>query len=327
VGRRRRRGWAPLSLAVDVRAEFVASGAVPFTVDVDLAVPSGETMVLLGPSGSGKTLVLETVAGYHPHEGRVRRDGADITDRPPEARGFGFVFQDYALFPHRTVRENVAFGLRYHEDGRDPDAVLARLGVADLADRYPETLSGGERQRVALARALAIRPAALLLDEPLSALDPPTRRSLRADVADVLADVTALYVTHDRTTARVLADRVAVVADGRIVQSGPPAAVFESPASAFVARFTGANVLVRGGETVAIRPEHVVLSPPDPDVAARVERVVREDAVHRVSLAVGDDVVDAFAADPPAVGDRVGVSLPPARVTVLDGRDGRRGAR
>jgi ABC-type Fe3+/spermidine/putrescine transport system ATPase subunit len=229
-------------LDVAVRAAFTAEGADRFEVSADLSVADGETLVVLGPSGSGKSLLLETVAGFHDHEGRVALSGRDLTDEPPEERGLGFVFQDYALFPHMTVRENVAFGGRYH-DARDPDDLLAEFGVADLADRYPPTLSGGESQRVALARALAVRPEAFLLDEPLSALDVPTRQTLREVLADALADQTAVYVTHNRTTARAVADRVAVIREGAIVQTGTPEEIFERPASPFVARFTGANCL------------------------------------------------------------------------------------
>ncbi|WP_137284451.1 ABC transporter ATP-binding protein [Halorussus salinisoli] len=240
-----------MTLEIDVSAAFTAEGADRFEVTADLSVADGETLVVLGPSGSGKSLLLETVAGFHDHEGRVALSNRDLTDVPPEDRGLGFVFQDYALFPHMTVRENVAFGGNYHET-RDPDDLLAEFGVADLADRYPPTLSGGESQRVALARALAVRPDAFLLDEPLSALDVPTRQTLREVLADVLADQTAVYVTHNRTTARAIADRVAVIRDGEIVQTGTPEAVFECPDSPFVARFTGANCLELDGGALTV---------------------------------------------------------------------------
>ncbi|MFB6082003.1 MAG: ABC transporter ATP-binding protein [Halanaeroarchaeum sp.] len=305
-----------MSLSADVVATFT-DGRTVFEVDAAVHVEAGETLVLLGPSGSGKTLLLETVAGFHPHEGRVHVDGRDVTADPPEARDLGLVFQDYALFPHLTARENVAFGARYHPDARDPDDLLAAMGVGDLADRTPGTLSGGEKQRVSLARALAIRPRAFLLDEPLSALDAPTRASLRADLADVLADETALYVTHDRTTARALGDRIAVVHDGTIHQVGTPSAVFERPADDFVARFTGANLVPgsavgRDVEGFAIRPEHVELGAADTDHRAEVVRVVREDAAYRVTVRLDGTTLDAFATTPPD-GDTVGVTLPAER--------------
>lgn len=306
-----------MTFDIDVAATFTAEGADRFRVAADLSVADGETLVLLGPSGSGKSLLLETVAGFHDHEGRVALGGSELTDRPPEDRGLGFVFQDYALFPHMSVRENVSFGGKYH-DTRDPDELLAEFGVAELADRYPPTLSGGESQRVALARALAVRPDAFLLDEPLSALDVPTRQTLREVLADVLADETAIYVTHNRTTARAIADRVAVIRDGGIVQTGSSEEIFERPSSPFVARFTGANCLeLDGGDLVtpdgslsfggerdrragdathlAVRPEHVELDPQSPDFAAPVERVVREEGRDRIALDVAGQRLDAYA--------------------------------
>ena len=353
-----------MSLEVSVRSRFVAPGAEPFEVDADLAVETGETLVVLGPSGSGKTLLLETVAGYHDHEGRVLARGEDVTDEPPERRGFGYVFQDYALFPHMTIRENVAFGTRYVEDARDPDDLLAELGIAHLAERTPPTLSGGEAQRVALARSLAIRPSVVLLDEPLSALDVPTRETLRTELSEIVADVTALYVTHNRTTARELGDRIAVMRAGRVVQVGEPEAVFERPDTAFVARFTGSNCVpsstwsgairasadegvapdsapdgdgppAREGSTtgspdagtvLAIRPEHVVVG--DGGVAATVRRVTREDFGVRVALERGGSTVEAYTTSPPDVGDETAVRFPADRVTRVpdEGEDDRNGA-
>ncbi|MFB6106287.1 MAG: ABC transporter ATP-binding protein [Halobacteriaceae archaeon] len=321
-----------MSLAVDVAAAFDAAGADRFAVEAAFEVPAGETLVVLGPSGSGKSLLLEVLAGFHPHEGTVTRDGERLDDRPPERRELGFVFQDYALFPHMTARENVAFGQRYRESRRDADALLDALGVARVADRFPPTLSGGEAQRVAVARALAVDPSVLLLDEPLSSLDPPTRQALRADLADVLADVTAVYVTHDRTTARALGDSIAVLRAGGVVQRGSPEDVFDRPASPFVARFTGSNVVTlsdgplrdavadgRPGDVVAVRPEHVVLGGAGP--TGTVERVVREESAHRVTVALGGTRLDALTADPPAVGAGVPVAVPPGRAAVVGADD------
>ena len=339
-------------LRADVSATFTADGADAFTVDAAVAVDPGESLVVLGPSGSGKSLLLETLAGFHDHEGGVELGGDPVHDRPPEARGFGFVFQDYALFPHMTVRDNAAYGTRYVDDAADPDALLAELGVADLAGRYPPTLSGGEKQRVALARALAVRPDVMLLDEPLAALDVPTRQSLRDDLVEVLDDVTAVYVTHNRTTARAVADRIAVMRGGRIVQAGTPEDVFERPASPMVAEFVGANVLpaaaLRGAvdlpadaDSVAVRPEHVAVDA-DGALSGEVVRAVREDAAHRVlvdldAAGVGDEPgagdgrgpsadarpdggdarLSLFSADPPATGERVRLSVAADRVTAF----------
>ena len=317
-----------MGLSGDVTAMFTAVGAEPFTVDVDFSVESGETLVVLGPSGSGKSLLLETVAGFHEHVGTITFDGRDLTTVPPERRDFGFVFQDFALFPHMTVRENVEYGTRYHDQTREVESLLDELGVAALADRYPPTLSGGEKQRVALARSLAIQPKAILLDEPLASLDVPTRQSLRDDLTDVLENVTALYVTHNRTTARAIADHIVVMHDGTVVQSGPAETVFERPASPMVARFTGANV-IDIAETpslqraldpslteghVAIRPEAVILDPKEGEVRGTVEHVVREDAVFRVTIRVDDSLLDAFVNDPPRVGARLNLRFPQERL-------------
>jgi ABC-type Fe3+/spermidine/putrescine transport system ATPase subunit len=340
-----------VDLTADVRSTFTAPGAEPFTVDASLEVAAGETVVVLGPSGSGKSLLLESVAGFHAHDGVVTHGDREVTDAPPEARDFGFVFQDYALFPHMTVAENVRYGDRYHDETADAEALLADLGIADLADRYPKTLSGGEKQRAALARALYVEPSVLLLDEPLSSLDVPTRDRLRRDMLDVLDGVTSLYVTHDRTTARTLADRILLIDDGEVVQRGTPQEVFDHPTSPFVARFTGSNCVpldadgIReavgapaDAEWLAVRPEDVRLggggshldgetsiddnvavdaSAPADGTTGTVERVVREDATYRVTLSVGNERLEVTTNDPPAVDSVVGVSFDGDSTTVL----------
>jgi len=217
--------------------------------DVQIALSAGaETVALVGPSGAGKTTVLRAIAGLHrPSSGRIALgsdiwfDSARRIDRPPERRSVGLVFQEYALFPHLSVRANVAFG------GRERvDELLERLGIAQLAREKPGRLSGGERQRVAVARALARDPSVLLLDEPLSALDAHTRAEVREQLADVLAElaIPALIVTHDYSDAAALAPRVGVVLDGRLHQLGTPAELLARPADAFVASLTGGNLLV-----------------------------------------------------------------------------------
>lgn len=319
-----------MGLEADVHAQFTAEGTTGFTVDAAIEVETGESLAILGPSGSGKTLLLETVAGFHGHEGSVALDDTPIHDRPPERRDFGFVFQDYALFPHMTVRENVEYGTRYHDEVGDVDQLLEELGVADLAARYPPTLSGGEKQRVALARARAVKPQVMLLDEPLASLDVPTRQSLRKDLADVLTDVTAVYVTHNRTTARAIADRIAVMFDGSIVQTGTPQDVFETPRSERVAQFTGSNTIdldrapslrdhldVPDVGAVSVRPEAIELSKRNGGLDGTVRRVVQEDAASRVTVAIDEATVEAFASQPPTTGETVEVSIPAARVTEL----------
>jgi ABC-type sulfate/molybdate transport systems ATPase subunit len=207
-----------------------------------------ETVALVGPSGAGKTSVLRAIAGLlRPERGRVTLDDevwldtSSSTDMPPEGRSVGLVFQEYALFPHMTVRGNVTFG----RGARRVDELLERLRISHLADQHPHVLSGGERQRVALARALARNPAVLLLDEPLSALDTHTRAAVRAELHDVLreAGLPTLVVTHDFEDAATLADRVGVIVDGRILQLGTAAELVAAPATPFVASFTGATLL------------------------------------------------------------------------------------
>ncbi|MFN3762473.1 MAG: ABC transporter ATP-binding protein, partial [Anaerolineae bacterium] len=221
---------------------------------VHLEVIPGEYFVILGPTGAGKTVLLETIAGLHfPRRGHVFLNGEDVTHVPPERRSVGFVYQDYALFPHLSVAENIAFGLRLRGMGRKAiaarvDELARRLSIHHLLQRRPETLSGGEAQRVALARALAMEPAILLLDEPLSALDPPTREELQRELARLHRELgtTTLHVTHDFEEAVALADRIAVMHQGQIVQVGSPEEVFRRPESEWVARFVGVRNVFRG---------------------------------------------------------------------------------
>jgi 2-aminoethylphosphonate transport system ATP-binding protein len=220
---------------------------------LDLTVAPGEIMALIGPSGSGKTTALRAVAGFvRPARGRVRIGGRDVTALPPYARSIGMVVQNYALFPHMRVYENVAFGLRAR---RAPDDLvqrrvcdcLAMVGMSGFVRRYPRELSGGQQQRVAIARALAIQPQVLLLDEPLSALDAQIRRSMLDELARLhreLPSLTVLYVTHDQTEALTLADRIAILRDGKLVAHGPSQTLYRWPPNRFAAEFLGrANLL------------------------------------------------------------------------------------
>ncbi|WP_244605324.1 ABC transporter ATP-binding protein [Halorhabdus rudnickae] len=228
----------------------VTFGDVPALSDVTLSVADGEFFTLVGPSGCGKTTTLRTVAGFEtPASGSVRIGGRDVAGLAPEQRDVGIVFQNYALFPHMTVRENVAYGLRYRSPpgDADPDERVAELlelvDMAGLEDRQPESLSGGQQQRVALARALAPGPEVLLLDEPLSALDARLREQLRIEVREIQRElgITTIYVTHDQAEALAISDRIAVVNDGRIEQIGTPEDVYRDPATRFVASFVGEN--------------------------------------------------------------------------------------
>ena len=284
-------------------------GAVRAVDALDLAVHEGELLSLLGPSGCGKTTTLNLIAGFvAPSAGRVIVDGQDVTARPPHERGLGVVFQSYALFPHMSVFENVAFGLRERrvaksEIGRRVDEALALVRLQGQGERRPRQLSGGMQQRAALARALVYAPRVLLLDEPLAALDRKLREEMRAELREILREVgiTTVFVTHDQTEALSLSDRIAVMNRGRIEQLGPPRAIYERPATRFVADFIGGSSRLRGrasapdrvdlgagvsvevrlgrllevGEAVelGIRPERVTLAPSAAVLSTGVNRL------------------------------------------------------
>jgi len=334
-----------------------AFGATRACAGVSLTIRSGEFLTLLGDSGCGKTTLLRIVAGFTaPDAGRVLVDGVDVTRRPPADRGMGFVFQSYALFPTKTVAQNIAFALKV----RGRPAAERRARVEDLAatmeldgllDRFPHELSGGQQQRVALARALAPAPPILLLDEPLSALDARIRAKLRAELRALVRrlGLTAIYVTHDQDEALALSDRIAVMRAGSILQVDTPQAIYHRPASAFVARFVGTSNLVEGevrdggldvdgalwplphgiggrrNVTVAWRPEAIEIAP----AGERTDGLVAEVAattflggLDRIKLRLGGRslLVDrASGAAPLAIGTRVLLAPDPARAVVLPG--------
>ncbi len=223
--------------------------------DVDVIVDVGETVVVLGPSGSGKSTLLRVVAGLlAPNAGTVSWRGTDLQNTPPHQRQFGLMFQDLALFPHRSVAGNVAFGLEMTGENAIEESVAAALtlvGLGDRGGRAVDTLSGGEQQRVALARSLAPRPRLLMLDEPLGSLDRILRESLTADLRAIFdgLDTAVLYVTHDQDEALAIADRVVILNEGRIVQAGPPEEVWRRPSNEFVARFLGWTTFASVEET------------------------------------------------------------------------------
>jgi molybdate transport system ATP-binding protein len=256
-----------VSERLDVRIQARLNG---FTLDVAWTAGDGVS-VLFGPSGSGKTLTLQCLAGLvRPDAGRIVVDGRVLFDSaagihvPPQERRLGYVFQGHALFPHLTVRSNVAFGLRRRppaERDRRTAEVVGRLGLAGLENRYPRELSGGQRQRVALGRALAIEPALVLLDEPLSALDLPLRRALRDELQAILADwrMPAVLVTHDFSEAYQLGDRVVIYEAGRVRQSAPRGDLLWRPASESVARILGFRNLLRG-TVIEVCPTHLLVA-------------------------------------------------------------------
>jgi iron(III) transport system ATP-binding protein len=289
---------------VSKRFSHGVKGDVYAARDVRLDVAAGEFVTLLGPSGCGKTTTLRMIAGFEvPDAGRVRFGAEDVTDLPANRRGIGFVFQNYALFPHLSVFENVAYGLQVRgrapsDIAREAGDVLSLVGLAGYERQFPAQLSGGEQQRVALARAIVIRPRVLLFDEPLSNLDAKLRVQMRTEIRDLqrrLA-ITTVYVTHDQEEAMAVSDRIAVMNRGGIVQEGTAEDLYHRPATAFVATFVGRVNLIAGdvvarsgvvatvaalGTTLGVRIER-----DDIRVGDRVDLVVRPEAI---ALARGDD--------------------------------------
>jgi putative spermidine/putrescine transport system ATP-binding protein len=238
---------------------------------IDLEIEAGEFFTLLGPSGSGKTTTLRMIAGFEdPSGGTVELGGEDVSGVPPYERAVNTVFQDYALFPHMSVGENVAYGLRIARVGKAErakrrDEALEMVRLPGYGGRRPAELSGGQRQRVALARAIVNRPRVLLLDEPLGALDLKLREQMQTELKAIQGEVgiTFVYVTHDQDEALTMSDRIAVFNEGRIEQVSPPVELYEQPATEFVAGFVGvSNLLERDGTRFTIRPEKVQLVDP-----------------------------------------------------------------
>jgi putative spermidine/putrescine transport system ATP-binding protein len=265
---------------------------------LDLTIGPGELIALLGPSGCGKTTTLRLLAGLEDADaGQITVAGQDMTHLPASKRDMGMVFQAYSLFPHLTVQQNVAFGLRLrrvHAAERDKRAIemLDLVGLSTQAGRYPHQISGGQQQRVALARALAIEPQVLLLDEPLSALDAKVRAQLRDQIRRIQLEVgiTTLFVTHDQEEALAIADRVGVMREGRIEQLAPPTEVYSRPATPFVAEFVGLTNRLAGivsGATVTVRGRDLPLV--DPSIpAGPVTALVRPEAVTLASDSSGE---------------------------------------
>ncbi len=243
-------------------------GEVVAVAGIDLEIGRGEFFTLLGPSGSGKTTTLRMIAGFEdPSGGSIELAGEEVGGVPPFDRAVNTVFQDYALFPHMTVGENVAYGMRVAgvnkvERARRRDEALEMVRLPDHAERRPSELSGGQRQRVALARAIVNRPKVLLLDEPLGALDLKLREQMQVELKAIQSEVeiTFVYVTHDQDEALTMSDRIAVFNQGRIEQVSSPRELYERPVNEFVAGFVGvSNVIERGGERITIRPEKIFL--------------------------------------------------------------------
>lgn len=349
----------------DIRLQGVSRhfGSTVALAATDLQIDSGELFFLLGPSGCGKSTLLRLIAGLlEPTAGRIFFGQQDVTDLPTDLRSAVMCFQSYALWPHMTVRQNVAFGLEVRKVApaarqRRVDEVLSLVRMLDLAGRKPNELSGGQQQRVALARALAVSPACLLLDEPLSNLDAQLRLEMRSEIRRICksAGLTTIYVTHDQKEALSVADRIAVLKDGKLMQVGTPTELYHRPASSFVAAFVGQTNLIKGavkgredgrvivqtalglihavGTTgrdeviLSIRPEHLRLSAasagnvaPNGFAARLVDSTfLGESSEHALAAADGQIELKAIASPPVQLpAGPVQVSCDPAAVVVLD---------
>jgi molybdate/tungstate transport system ATP-binding protein len=315
-----------------IRTENLTKDWKEFKIDqVNLEVKPNEYFVILGPSGSGKTMLLELIAGiWYPDSGKIYLGDKDITDEALEKRGIGFVYQNYMLFPHKTVFENIEFGLKLRKIPKKEiqiqvNEIMEVLNIAHLKDRLPRTLSGGEQQRTALARALIVQPKVLLMDEPLSALDRKTRDDLMRQLKDIHRnfDITIIHVTHNFDEPLQLAERVAIMKHGTISQVGTVEEVFRKPINGFVADFVGVENIIKGNATIdgdvteintgntvivtteqktgsvhiTIRPEDITLSSQEVITSARnnfkgnVKEIVDEGTLIRLVIDIGDPLV------------------------------------
>jgi len=301
----------------------------PITLDI----ARGEIVALLGPSGSGKTTMLRLLAGFEtPDGGRIVVEGEDVTSMPPARRRFGMVFQHYALFPHLDVGENVAFGLRGHADaGAKATEALRLVDLAGFERRKVQELSGGQQQRVALARALAPEPRVLLLDEPLSNLDPALRERTRRELRQLIkrVGITTVFVTHEQEEAFELGDRVAVLNAGHLEQAGAPDELYERPASLFVATFVGranvfrgaaARALARDADLVVVRPERLRFATAGLPGVVRERRYTGAAAFFLIEIDGGERIEVLAEPDAATVGDRVFVEAERVIRIVENGR-------
>jgi ABC-type sugar transport system ATPase subunit len=324
--------------------EKIFGSGQPALRRVDLNIADGERLALVGPSGSGKSTLLRIIAGLEqPTRGRVVIDGQDVTDVPPERRDLAMVFQSYALYPHKTVRENLAFGLRMRKVPRPEidsrvEAAAASLGLSPFLNRLPAQLSGGQRQRVAVGRAIVRNPRAFLFDEPLSNLDPRLRGDTRAELIELHGRLraTMIYVTHDQEEAMTLGQRIAVLRDGRIEQVAGPDEVYNRPATTFVAQFIGSPPMnLIGLETSGLRdlfeaPSGAAVAGLRPhDVRFGVEPALRRGAVQLVEpigaaqiVHLRTDATRVLAVAPPhlefRVGAQVSIGADPERLHFFD---------
>ncbi len=312
-----------MSIAIRLAGVKKSFGEVKAVDGVNLEIADGEFFAMLGPSGSGKTTVLRLIAGFElPDSGVIEIDGVDVSQTPPFNRDVNTVFQDYALFPHMTVLENVEYGLKVKKVAKDERITrarkaLQRVKLEGYEARKPGQLSGGQRQRVALARALVNEPKVLLLDEPLGALDLQLRHEMQVELKELQRDIgiTFIFVTHDQEEALTMADRIAVFNAGNIVQMGTSREIYDAPNSEFVAGFVGiSNLLHREGKVISIRPEKIKLGAMgDRTAPGEVVSVMFLGALTRINVAIGSDILTILAENDgtqefPAAGEKIEVS-------------------
>ena len=312
-----------MSIAIRLTNVKKSFGEVKAVDGVNLEIVDGEFFAMLGPSGSGKTTVLRLIAGFElPDSGVIEIDGEDVSQTPPFNRDVNTVFQDYALFPHMTVLENVEYGLKVKKIAKEERLTrarkaLQRVKLEGYEIRKPAQLSGGQRQRVALARALVNEPKVLLLDEPLGALDLQLRHEMQIELKELQRDIgiTFIFVTHDQEEALTMADRIAVFNAGNIVQMGTAREIYEEPNSEFVAGFVGiSNLLHRDNKVISIRPEKIKLNRSHDQIAAgKVISTMFLGALTRLNVAIGSDVLTVLAENDgtqefPVVGEEIEVS-------------------
>ena len=344
-------------MRLDIEDLTVEYGSVGAVRDLHLTVGNGELVALVGPSGCGKTTTLGFITGFiHGKSGRILFDGVDVTGMAPQRRGIGYVFQDYAIYPHMTVRENIRFPLdaakmERKKAEKEVDEIAGLMGVGGLLARRPHQLSGGQRQRVALARALVKKPVVLLLDEPLSNLDAHLRVEVRAEIRRLQLDLkmTTVFVTHDQSEAMAIADRVAVMSEGTIVALTKPTTLYVRPPSLFSAQFIGSpqiNILAIDGPDAAlakalttplvgdggngllvgVRPEHVQVGPGELKATVTLTEPLGRDFL--VHLEVGPSSIRALV--PAAQGQRlkageqVGMAVEQSHLHLFDAETGRR---
>ena len=290
-----------MSFAIRLKDVAKSFGDVKAVAGVNLEVLDGEFFAMLGPSGSGKTTVLRLIAGFElPDSGTIEIAGSDVSQTPPFNRDVNTVFQDYALFPHMTVLENVEYGLKVKKVAKAErmaraEKALQRVKLQGYESRKPSQLSGGQRQRVALARALVNEPKVLLLDEPLGALDLQLRHEMQVELKELQRDIgiTFIFVTHDQEEALTMADRIAVFNAGNIVQMGNAREIYDTPNSEFVAGFVGiSNLLHRDGKVISIRPEKIKLgSDGDRSTSGKVRSTLFLGALTRIDVEIGSDIL------------------------------------